>query len=218
MICDQLVRVIDRLVEIGQAEDQLKSERSTLEAELLRHGQTSLQNTKLKTVSFEGSAGKATVTMSDSLKLIYPTMLQSALGDAYNDAVKAEIKFKVSAPMTRMLVGLWSDSYTQMTVAEVIDQLPVAEDARLLLRKKLRGANYAGDKAALMAIGGFAEQDAAEYAYFVAEAAVWESFLRLMKAGKHDGEEDFARAIDLIKGAVIVEETPKVTITRATEM
>lgn len=215
---NQIPQIVDRLVEIGQAEADLKLERSALEAMLLRHGQVDLQNTKNKTVAYAGYTGKAAVTMSESLKLLYPTMLQSALGEVYGDAVKAEIKYKVSAPMTRMLTGLWSDNYTRMTVAQVIEQLPVTDEVRQLLCKKLRGANYAGDKQNLMMIGGFGEQDAAEYAYFIAEAAVWESFQRMMKASRHTTEDEMTAAINLIKGAVIVEETPKVTITATADV
>lgn len=63
-----------------------------------------------------------------------------------------------------------------------------------------------------MAIAGLGEQEAEEYAYFIYEAAVYENFMRLMKAIDKDNVADIQEALNLIDGAVVVEENPKITV------
>lgn len=208
---EKLRKSVDRLVAIKQAVEHLRQEQAELEAELLRQGLEDLKDTKYKTVSYAGSAGRASVTMAESLKLVYPSFLREVFGVAYGDAITEDIKYKVSAPATRMLTGLWQGNYTKMTVAQVIDQLAADEDVKTALRRKLKGINYARDKQNLMAIGGFDEDAAESYAYFIAEAAVWESFQRLLEANGVDSAAT-EHMLGQIAGACIVEEAPKVTV------
>lgn len=208
---EKLRKSVDRLVDIKQTIDRLKQEQAALEGELLLQGQNDLRDTKFKTVSYSGSTGRASVTMAESLKLVYPSFLREVFGVAYGDAITEEIKYKVSAPAARMLTGLWQGNYTEMTVAQVIDQLPANEDTKAALRKKLKGANYSNDKKNLIAIGGFDEAEAESYAYFIAEAAVWESFQRLLEANGLDCAAS-EHMLNQIAGACIVEEAPKVTV------
>lgn len=208
---EKLRKSVDRLVAIKQAVEHLRQEQAVLEAELLRHGLEQMKDTKYKTVSYQGYTGRASVTMAENLKLIYPSFLREVFGVAYKDAISEEVKCKVSAPAARMLIGLWQGNYTKMTVAQVIDQLPADEDAKAALRKKLKGANYARDKQNLMSIGGFDEDAAEGYAYFIAEAAVWESFTRLLEANSLDPAAT-EHMLNQIAGACIVEESPKVTV------
>lgn len=202
---------VDRLVAVKQAIEHLKQEQSKLEGELLLQGQKDLRDTKFKTVSYSGNTGRASVTMAESLKLIYPSFLREVFGMAYQDAITEETKYKVSAPAARMLTGLWQGNYTRMTVSQVIDQIPTDGNTKKALCKKLKGANYAKDKQNLMAIGGFDEGTAESYAYFVAEAAVWESFQRVL-AANHIDDTGAEHVLDQITGACIVEETPKVVV------
>lgn len=208
---EKMRKAVDRLVAIKQTMEQLKQEQAGLEAGLLQQGLEDLKDTKFKTVSYVGSTGRASVTMAESLKLHHPVYLREVFGIAYKDAITEDVKYKVSAPDTRMLIGLLQENYIKMTVAQVIDQIPASEDAKAVLRKKLKGANYVKDKQNLMAIGGFDEDEAEGYAYFVAEAAVWESFQRLLKANNVDAAAT-ERILSLIAEACIVDESPKVTV------
>lgn len=202
----------DRLCEIKRMQQMLKQEQDELEGYFLARCVADLRDTKYKSVSYDGETGKVTATMAESLKLIYPTLLKAALGGAYDDIVTTDTKYKLSAHAARMLTGLWTRNYTRMTVAQVVEQLPADDKIKALLLKKLKGVNYETDKKNLVSIGGYDEKTAEGYAYFIAEAAVWETFLRLMKANKTDTNEDIINILDLINGAVIVEETPKIAI------
>lgn len=209
---EQVRRKIDRMVEIKQKQDALKSEFSELEAFFLQCGGEDLQNTKRKSTSYTGSSGKVTCTIAESVKVTYPSYLKRIFGDAYEDCVNVDTKYKLTAPASRMLGGLWTQNYSRMTVPEVINQLPVEASAKTLLLKKLKGANFDTDKKSLMTIGGMSESEAEEYAYFIYEAAIWESFQRLLKVNQLDGDTAVNDVIDMINGAVVVEETPKIAL------
>jgi len=158
MDCDhtEIQSKVDRLVQIKNEMEKLKAEQNELEGFFLKLCDNDLKNTKLKTVAYSGtSANRVTATMANNLKPVYPSFFREIFGSAYSDAVTEEIKYKLSAPASRMLVNLWQKSYTKMTVEEVIQQLPCDAESKTALGKKLKGANFKTDVKSLMAIAGF---------------------------------------------------------------
>lgn len=202
---------VDRLVQIKSEMEKLKMEQDEIEGFFLQLCDSDLKNTKLKTVAYSGtSANRVTATMSENLKQVYPSFFRQIFGSAYSDAVTEETKYKLSAPASRMLVNLWQKSYTQMTVDQVIQQISCDDTVKAALKKKLKGANFKTDVKNLIAIAEFSQADAEQYAYFVSEAATWESFLQLMKINKRDSEADMKDVLNTINSAIVVEETPKI--------
>lgn len=200
---------VDRMVAIKQEIEKLKAEQSQLEGFFLKISDKALEDTKRKTVDYKGSvSGKVTATMAQSLKIVYPSYLKKIFGESYSDVATEEQKVKLSAPAARLLTGLWTKDYVQMTIAQVIQQLPCDEESKKSLSKKLRGVKYETDRKYLMTLGGFGEEEAQQYAFFVSEAAVWENFQRLMSTTGNKSKE----ILELINGAVVVEEVPKITI------
>jgi hypothetical protein len=213
MDCDrsEIQGKVDRLVQIKGEIEKLKVEQDEIEGFFLKLCDTDLKNTKLKTVAYPGtSANRVTATMSENLKQVYPSFFKQIFGSAYSDAVTEETKYKLSAPASRMLVNLWQKSFTKMTVEQVIQQLPCDDTVKAALKKKLKGANFKTDVKSLTAIAGFSQADAEQYAYFVSEAATWESFLQLMKVNKKDSEAEMKDVLETINSAIVVEETPKI--------
>lgn len=210
---DQLWQTVDRLLEIKAQVELLNTEKSELEGVMLKQCQTDLANTKLKTVLYPGTNGKVTATIASSLKIAYPAFLKRIFGDAYEDVVTVNTTYKLSAPAARMMTGIWKGEYTEMTVAQVVDQLSCEERAKAVLKKKLRGANYETDRKNLMLIAHLPEQEASEYAYFVSEAAVWESFQQLL-AVRNDGvaPANSNTVVQQIGATFVVEDTPKITL------
>ena len=208
---DAIVKV-DRLIEIKQEMERLKQEAAQIEGFFLKAAETDLANTKLKTVEYAGHGGKGVATVAQSLKTVYPTFLKQVFGAAYSDVVTEETKYKINAAATRMLSGLWLKNYSEMRVQDVVNQIETDEKTKAALLKKLKGTNFKTDKKNLMAIAGLGEQEAEEYAYFIYEAAVYENFMRLMKAIDKDNVADIQEALNLIDGAVVVEENPKITV------
>lgn len=212
-LINEIVTKADRLVEIKSDIDKLKKEQSEIEGFFLKLSDQDLKDTKLKTVSYFGTGkNKVIATMAESLKVTYPSFLKKIFGDAYKDVITEETTYKLSASAKRMLTGLWLKNYTKSTVGEVISQLPISEEIKVTVAKKVRGINYETDKKNLISLCGFDEDSASDYAYLINEAAVWENFLKLMKINDKNLNEDLSEILTLIDGAVVVEETPKIKI------
>ena len=216
MASEGLSHAVDRLVEIKAELSRLGEEKAALEAKLLKAAQEDLRDTKRKSVSYGGGLGRATAIMADSVKLVYPSLLRKIFGPVYEDAVNVKCDAKLTAPAARLLAGLWNGNYSRTGIARVIEQLPCGDRAKELLKKKLKGINYETDRKTLIAIGGFEEAEAGDYAFFVAEAAVWDSFLQLLRArapeGREPDETEIQEALQLIDAAIVVEQTPKVSV------
>lgn len=204
---------VDRLAEIKRQMEALKLEADNLQGEILRQAEMDLTDTKRKTVSYPGTGGaKVTATMSDSVKVIYPSYLIHVFGLAARDVLTEVKSLKISVPATRMLAGIFKGNYLRMTVQDVLEQLKLDADTTKVLRKKVRGINYDKDTAALVAIGHLTEAEAQETAYLAAEAAVWESFFQLMAVNGYEHESELEEIIQTVRAAIIVEETPKISI------
>ena len=205
-------RKIDRLVQIKDEIAALKSEQDRLENEFLLQAKQDLQDTKYKTTAYvSGSGNKVVATTARSVKITYPSRLRLIFGSTYPDAVTEQTTYKLSAPAGRMLAGLWSGEYVEQTLAAAIQSLPVEDKAKKLLTKKLHGINYDGDVRNLQVIGGMDEQQAQEWAYLLQAAAVWDDFRQLLM-GAPSGCNDPEHILDLIHGAMVVEETTKIQV------
>lgn len=216
---EQLRQTVDRLLEIKAQTDRLNTEKKELEGVMLKQCQADMADTKLKSIIYHGNLGKVTATIASSLKITYPAFLKRIFGAAYEDVVTVDTNYKLSAPAARMMTGIWKGEYTEMTVAQVVDQLPCEERAKAVLKKKLRGANYETDRKNLMLIAHLTEQEVSDYAYFVSEAAIWESFQQLLavksSAKTVEGTEppvSTETVLQQISATFVVEDTPKIAL------
>lgn len=204
---------IDRLSEIKKQQEKLKAEADRLEGEIILECRNELENTKYKTLTQHTKSGAtATVTLAESLKVTYPSLLKSIFGEAFDDLVKTETKYTVTAAGKRMLTGIWTGKYIKQSLDEAIKQLPVDDKTRQKLAKKLKGAKFDTDKKNLINIGNMSEQDASEYAYLISEAAIWQQFETLLRLNGVTDKGEIDKIINLIDTAMIVDETPKVSI------
>lgn len=204
---------IDRLSEIKKQMTELKAESDRLEGEIILECREELENTKYKTLTKHTDNGStATVTLAETLKIVYPSILKSIFGAAFDDLVKVETKYTISAAGKRMLAGIWTGRYIRQSLDGAVKQLPVDEKTRQKLAKKLKGAKFDTDKKNLINLGGLSEQDASEYAYLIAEAAIWQQFETLLRLNGVTDTNEINKIINLIDTAMIVDETPKVSI------
>lgn len=206
---------IDRLQKINAEIDTLKNEKSVIEADIIKQCTCDLENTKLKSKHYVGVDAELTATNSESLKITYSTFLPFVFGEAYKDAVKETTSYKLSDPASRMIIGMWQGNYIRSTVIEVINQItPIAEDDRKQLIKKCKGKNYKKDIDNLQKFAGLSYEDAADWAFLIAEADVWQSFIELCKLNNVDVKDDNAvnDIISKIRAAFIVDETTKIFV------
>lgn len=209
--------IVDKVRELSRIKAdiaRLNDRKKELEAYFLERGGDDVLDTKFKSATYSDPKSQAAVTYTEaqSLTIVFPQYLKETLGklfpDIFEEAVKTEVKPK-NKDIERMLVGMYTGNYTKSTPEEVIAQLPCGDKAKAALSKKLKGAKFETDRDNLMKIGGFAEQDASDYAYLYAEAVVWQTFRNIAEMSGAD-DARLLRCIDL---GVAVDSSTKIAVT-----
>lgn len=210
---DIIAKKIDKLAEIKKQQERLRDEAAQLEAELLKFAQEDLSNTKYKSVTYEGTHNNAMATVADSVKITYESFLPLIFGTAYEDMTKITTKVELTAPAKRLIAGIWLGNYdSRSTVDTVIKSMCLDEKTHKLVVKKCKGVNYQKDVDNLIAVAGYTEQEAQEYAYMLMEAAIWQQFTALMQVNGITDEAKIQDIISKIQAAFIVEQTTKITL------
>ena len=115
-----LRKQIDELAAIKVDMGKLKERKDKLEAEIIKQCTADLENTKYKSIRYEGDVFDLTAVTAESLKVTYDSFLPIIFGKAYEDAVTEKTDYSLSAPAKRMLIGLWTGNYVKCSVKEVI--------------------------------------------------------------------------------------------------
>ena len=215
---EQVAAKVAEMAELSKQKAIIDLKYKELEAFFLKLGYEKLQNTKRKSYSFEDDAGHdVTYTEAKSVKIISPAILHKLMGDAFSDFVKETIEPKYtfkSKELERTFASVYSADIAvperKLTVDVFYDQLPCDDSAKSALRKKLKGANFLTDCKNLVSIGGFSDEDAADYAYLFSECLEWQRFMTVLDTieSKHTVEE----VIRAINSAISVSDTTKITV------
>lgn len=207
-------QIIDRMAEIKKAKSELDDEYASLQAELQVLGESALEDTKYKSVSFSGTADKATITIADKVSNVMPSLFTDIFGKAYNDLVNVTEKVELNAEGKRIAAAVWNKEYCEGSVEEIVNALNCDEKAKKSLMKKLNGKNFETDKKNLMKIGGLSEEDAKDNAYLVSEVIAWnkiQSIIKLNNKGEFS-QPALEQFILNINAAVCVEQSTKVAV------
>ena len=204
---------IDELAAIKADMGKLKERKDKLEAEIIKQCSADLENTKYKSIRYEGDVFDLTAVTAESLKVIYNSFLPTIFGKAYEDAVTEKTDYTLSAPAKRMLIGLYKGNFIRATVKEVIDQMAgVTDEERKQLLKKCKGINYDKDIENIRKFTDLSEEDAKEYAYLIAEAAVWQDFCNLLTLNGIADEAQINDILMKIQSAFVVEDSTKISL------
>lgn len=208
-----LRKQIDELAAIKSDMSKLKERKDKLEAEIIKQCSADLENTKYKSIRYEGDVFDLTAVTAESLKVIYNSFLPTIFGKAYEDAVTEKTDYTLSAPAKRMLIGLYKGNFIRATVKEVIDQMAgVTDDERKQLLKKCKGINYDKDVENIRKFTDLSEEDAKEYAYLIAEAAVWQDFCNLLTLNGISDKTQIDDILMKIQSAFVVEDSTKISL------
>lgn len=208
-----LRKQIDELAAIKADMSKLKERKDKLEAEIIKQCSADLENTKYKSIRYEGDVFDLTAVTAESLKVIYNSFLPTIFGKAYEDAVTEKTDYTLSAPAKRMLIGLYKGNFIRVTVKEVVDQMAgVTDDERKQLLKKCKGINYDKDVENIRKFTDLSEEDAKEYAYLIAEAAVWQDFCNLLTLNGIADEAQINDILMKIQSAFVVEDSTKISL------
>lgn len=213
----ELTQVIDRMAEITNSIKALKNEYDVLEASILARFADDTENTKHKSVVYTSERGNISAAETDTVKVVYPSMLESIFGAAYPDMVRAEVQYKLNDAAKKLLSAVYKGEYMLIpddrSFEDMVNTIPAKNDkTRKALLKKLKGKSYDKDKETLMKVGGFSETEAADYAYMLSETAAWCTFRNMLRLDGRTSDEDIRSVIDTINCAVTVETSPKVSL------
>lgn len=208
----QMREKIDRLAAINKEQEKLKIEKDSIEAELLKQADEDLANTKYKSVRYQADTAILQAIQADSVKVTYEAYLPLIFGKAYPELCKEKRTIELTAPAKRLIAGLWKGDYNKTDVVTVISAINTDNKTKKLLLKKCKGIDYNKDKNNLMIIAKMSETDAEEYAYMIAEAAIWQQFVALLELNEINNDADIKQLLYKIQQAFVVEETPKIKL------
>lgn len=204
----EIIAKVDEICEIKRKMEVLKARTAELEAYFLQAAEKDTLNTKYKTVTYNGTAkNSVSVTNSVSVKVIQAELLRKIFG---SDIVGTTVTYTMAKPISRMLSGIVLDKYDKTPVEEIFKN--ITDDVKVinLLKKKVKGASFESDKDNIAKLCKMSEDQAEEYAYFIAEAMCWDEFIKKLNATEHkDNVED---TIQKINAAIVATETPKIKV------
>lgn len=209
---------VEEMAKLSKEKATLDLRYKELEAFFLKLGGEKLRDSKRRTCTFDDNDGHdVTYTEARTVKIISPAVLKRLMGDAFGDYIKESLEpmytFK-SKELERTFASVYAADITvperKLTVDEFYDQLPCDDSAKSALQKKLKGANFLTDCKNLIAIGGFSEEDAADYAYLFAESLEWQRFMTVLETIENGRSVE--EVIKSINSAISVSDTTKITV------
>lgn len=207
---EQVRQYVDEYAALSLEAERIKGRMDWLKGYFETLATADLKDTKLLTAAYWGSQNsRVTVTNASTVKPVSLTMVKKLLGEISGDFIKTEITDTMTAPCKKLLAMAAQGNYTEGSLESVIEQISADPKIQATLRKKLKG-RWDKDKAMLMKVAGLPEQEASDWAYLAAEVINWEWLTQVLKAASWEGSPQ--EAIDIIRAAVIVEESIKVGI------
>ena len=152
------------------------------------------------------------VLRAELLRSVYRkdfTLAGRLLGKVAGDFIKTESTDTMTAPCKKLLGMVAQGNYTEGTLDSLIQKISSDPKVQATLQKRLKGT-YNRDKATLIKVGGLPEQEASDWAYLAAEVINWEWLTQVLRAAGWQGS--IQEAVDIIRAAVIVEESIKVGV------
>lgn len=210
----------DRITKLLTLKKQLKETQKQIgeeEAYFLKQAEKDLADSKKKSITYTNNSGDSvTITNAQEVKIIYPSYLAGIFKGCYADVVKEETEYKVSAQIKRMLCGICTGEYVNEGLNEVIKEAAGGvNDVYAVLKKKIKGVSFDSDKMNFKNLAGLNDEDAEAFAYYAAEAAVWDTLENVIKMNEVEIEPEYY--IDKIKTACITEEKLKVAAAGAAD-
>lgn len=207
-------QLVTQAIALDQETKDCKRELDAVKAELQERGLQILEDRNVKYIKFYSPDGSAAVTDSQSLSILNVDKLKKLLSEGVwkqnvTETTKTEYKYK--PVLERVLKAVFTGDYTfEYTLEEFLDEHmhPNAAQKKILL-KKLKG-DYEKDKATLLAVFGYEDEDAAPdydvelwYIYKIKNGELIKAVLP---------EKFFDKTIEDIKKCLIVDSKTSITI------
>lgn len=207
---EQIRAYVDEYAALALESSRIKERMDWLKGYFETLAADDLKDTKLLTAAYWGSRNsRVTVTNAATVKPESLKMVKDVLGRVTGDFIKTETTETMTAPCKDLLGAMVQGNYAEGSLDGLIQRISGDPKVQATLQKRLKGT-YNRDKATLMKVGGLPEQEASDWAYLAAEVINWEWLAQVLRAAGWQGSTQ--EAIDIIRAAVIVEESIKVGI------
>lgn len=200
----------DELAEYTKQAEEIKSKIENLKSFFEKLSEKTLTDTKLKTAEYWGNQNtKVTVSNSGTVKPVSIYMLKQVFGDIFSDFIKEDVKYKMTDPCKRLLSAVWQGEIAAGKLEDTVKSISDEQSIQKILCKKLKG-KFDRDKATLINIAGLSEQEASDWAYLISEVINYEQLAQVLQSANWGGR--FEDALQIMRAAVIVDESIKVTV------
>lgn len=207
---EQVKKYVDEYAALSLEAERVKNRMDWLKGFFETLATDDLKDTKLLTAIYWGNSNnRVTVTNAATVKPVSLTMVQKLLGEIAKDFIKVEPVEKMTDPCKKLLAMVAQGNFTEGSLEATIQGITSDPKIQATLRKKLKG-RYEKDKAILMTVAGLPEREASDWAYLAAEVINWKWLAQVLQAAEWKGSTQ--EAVDVIRAAVIVEESIKVGI------
>lgn len=199
---------VDEIKAIKLEMEALEFKKKSLEAELLVDAQEQMNDSKITNIVYAGSDGNTvTVTKTSMLKLLDQAKLKSLLDkDTYKLNVTESKQYKLSTPLSKMLKGIVSNEYMNITVKEVVSNLDIDDSRKAMLLSKLKGDSFDKDVKVIQSIVGVDVDEAMQIAFFVQEAYTYEQLVKIFSVEDSQVKElveELSKTVSVTNGTKI---------------
>lgn len=199
---------VDEIKAIKLEMEALEFKKKSLEAELLVDAQEQMNDSKITNIVYAGSYGNTvTVTKTSTLKLLDQAKLKSLLDkDTYKLNVTESKQYKLSTPLSKMLKGIVSNEYMNITVKEVVSNLDIDDSRKAMLLSKLKGDSFDKDVKVIQSIVGVDVDEAMQIAFFVQEAYTYEQLVKIFSVEDSQVKElveELSKTVSVTNGTKI---------------
>jgi hypothetical protein len=210
---NNLVELVDKYSELDSQVEALKKKMNSIASKIQQQALKVMDNKKVKTVQYFGSNNNyVLVTKASKVDLIAYKQIKEVFKDITENYVKEkDPQYELKKEFKLIASGIFEGDIEKKPLKDVLKEIGL-NDAQVKLAVKKLKLDYIKDKRLLQSLG-LKDDDIEAWIFFIHEAMINEKIEKALDAaGYKEGTEEYKEALNKIKTAVIVEETPKITV------
>lgn len=213
LLVDNLVKLVDDYAELDSQIESLKKKMDAKASKIQQQALKVMDNKEVKTVQYFGSKNDyVLVTKASKVSLIAYKQVKDVLKESIQNYIKEkEPQYELKKDFKLIASGIFEGDIESRPLKEILKEIGLT-DAQIKLAVKKLKLDYVKDKQLLQSLG-LKDDDIEAWIFFIHEAMINEKIQKALKnAGYEKGTKEYMEALNKIKTAVIVEETPKITV------
>lgn len=210
---DSLIKMVDEYSSLDAQVETLKKKMNSIASKIQQQALKVMDNKRVKTVQYFGSNNNyVLVTKASKVDLIsYKQVEEVFKGITENYVKEKDPQYELKKEFKLIASGIFEGNIENKPLKDILKEIGLTDVQIKLAAKKLK-LDYVKDKQLLQSLG-LKDDDIETWIFFIHEAMINEKIQKALKnAGYVKGTQEYTEALKKIKTAVIVEETPKITV------